>query len=275
MFDFLRFMFSFSKESSAHFPIFDDRSLETLRRYLCDYNPPEGCVNRINILLYGMVGAGKSAAINTFLSALDQHGTTTNCVPTGDDLKSLTPQLKAYRLNALQFWDPSGWNALDDADRGKKVLTMILEGRVPPGTDLQHFKPDSDNQYLVIPENVIHGVAFIFNTDTMDNISKELMEQFKDLQTIVAQKYIQRIMIGTKLDQLEIPKKYYHIIYNYKPLQNKFAKFSSSTGMDKNQMFIISNELKGVNIERTKCILALYALENMVRNIDKYFKVAQ
>ncbi|XP_067831385.1 interferon-induced protein 44-like isoform X2 [Heptranchias perlo] len=213
---------SFSKESAVHRPTFDDRSLETLRRYLCDYNPPKGCVDRINILLYGLVGAGKSATINTFLSALDQHGTTTNCVPTGDDPSSLSPQLKAYKLNSLQFWDLSGWNVLGDADQKTKVLTMILEGRVPSGTNLQHFSTDLHNaKYLVDPKNVIHGVAFIFNINTMDNMSKELMEQFTDLQTIVAQKYVYRIVIGTKFDLLGISEKNHYCIYEYKRLQEK------------------------------------------------------
>ncbi|GCC18632.1 hypothetical protein chiPu_0021693 [Chiloscyllium punctatum] len=57
--------------------------------------------------------------------------------------------------------------------------------------------------------------------NTFDNIDLYIMKQFQELQTLVAQKYIYRIVIGTKFDQLGIPERYYSYIYNYKLLQEK------------------------------------------------------
>ncbi|XP_051901503.1 interferon-induced protein 44-like isoform X1 [Pristis pectinata] len=261
----------FSKEDCFHFPTMDQRNLYTLRDYLCNYKPPKGC-DHVNILLLGKVGAGKSSLINTFLSAL--HGRTISCVPTGGNPWPITLELKSYRTGKLQFWDTAAWNALENPERTKRVLLMILEGRVPPETNLQGFNPDSDDaKYPVIAENVIHGVAFIFDVNTMDYICEDKMKQFHELQTIVVQKYIYRVVIGTKFERLGIREKHHAWIYEYKPLQEKIKKLSDSTGMDKRSMFVVSNQWKGDQIEQIKCILALYVLENMVRNINKYLKV--
>ncbi|XP_072910278.1 interferon-induced protein 44-like isoform X4 [Hemitrygon akajei] len=179
-----------SKDGCFHYPTMDRRNLSTLRNYLCNYKPPVGCGDCINILLFGMVGAGKSSIINTFLSALDPQGTIITCVPTGTDPWSLTKQLRSYRAGCLKFWDSVGCNALENPDRTKRVLQMILEGRVLTGTNLRSFNPDVDfANYPVIPENVIHGVAFVFDISTMDSISDDKMEEFQELQTIVVQKF--------------------------------------------------------------------------------------
>ncbi|XP_060708517.1 uncharacterized protein LOC132833880 isoform X2 [Hemiscyllium ocellatum] len=248
--------------------------LEALRCHLCTYNPPTKCGHCVNILLVGLVGAGKSATINTFLSALNPNRRTISCVPTGVHPDSFTTKLKSYKSNSLQFWDTAGWDSLKDVDKRKELLTMILEGRVPPGTDLQDFNPYSDGaQNPVIPENVIHAVAFIFDTFTMEGINMDLMKQFQELQTIVSQKGIYNIVIGTNFDRLRIPQRSYNRIYENRKLKRKFAMLSDYTGMKKRTMFAISNEWKGDKIEKTKCILALYALKNIVKNIDPSIKL--
>ncbi|XP_062895081.1 uncharacterized protein LOC134341192 isoform X1 [Mobula hypostoma] len=264
----------FSKDDCSQYPTMDERNLGNLRSYLCNYNPPEGCVGGINILLFGISRSGKSSIINTFLSALDPQGMTITCVPIGRNSTSLTPELRTYRAGSLKFWDSAGWNALENTDQTKRVLQMILEGRIPKGTKLHSFKPDLDvAKYPVIPENVIHGVALTFDVNTIDSITEEQMNLFKELQTIVAQKYIYRVVIGTKFDLLGIQEYDHKRIYEYKPLQDKFTKLSEVTGMEKRSMFVVSNKWKGDKIEMINCILTLSALENMIRNIDKFLKV--
>ncbi|XP_072917186.1 interferon-induced protein 44-like [Hemitrygon akajei] len=266
----------FSKDGCFHYPTMDKRNLDTLRNNLRNYNPPVCCGGCINILLVGLVGAGKSSTINTFLSALDPQGVTMTCVPTGMDPQSFALELRCYRAGCLQFWDSAGWHALANTDRTKRVLQMILEGRVPKGMILHSFNPDSDvANYPVILENVIHGVAFICDINTTDVISDDKMKVFQELQMIVAQKYIHRVMIGTKFELLGIPEKYNAWIYEYKPLQRKFEKLAESTGMDRPSMFVVSNQWKGDQIEMIRCILALYVLDNMVRNIDRFLKTVQ
>ncbi|XP_072122167.1 uncharacterized protein [Mobula birostris] len=218
-----------SKDGCFHFPTMDERNLDTLRDYLCNYNPPEGCGSScINILLVCMVGAGKSSIINTFLSALHPQGPTMTCVPTGMNPQSVTPE---------------------------------------------HSIPDLYiANYPIIPENVIHGVIFIFDIDTTDFISDDKMKEFQELQTMVAQKYVHRVVIGTKFELLGIPEKHNAWIYEYEPLQRKFEQLAKRTGMDRRSMFVVSNQWTGEQIEMIKCILALYVLNNMVRNIDRFLK---
>ncbi|XP_059825146.1 uncharacterized protein LOC132393750 isoform X3 [Hypanus sabinus] len=212
----------FSKDGCFHFPTMNRRNLDTLRNNLRNYHPPVGCGDCINILLVGLVGTGKSSLINTFLSALDRQGTTITCVPIGTGPCILTTELRSYVAGSLRFWDSAGWNVLVNPDRTKRVLQMILEGRVPIGTNLLHFKPDSDvSNYPVIPGNIIHGVALIFNIDSIGLISENHMKEFQELQTIVAQKYVHRVVIGTKFELLGIPEKHNAWIYEYEPLQRK------------------------------------------------------
>ncbi|XP_059829230.1 interferon-induced protein 44-like [Hypanus sabinus] len=266
----------FSKDGCFHYPTMDERNLDTLREILRNYNPPEGCGGCINILLFGMVGAGKSSTINTFLSVLDPQGVTVTCVPTGMNPQSLTKEFRSYKAGSLKFWDSAGWNALVNTDRTKRVLKMILEGRVPKGTNLHSFNPDSDvANYPVIPENIIHGVAFICDIDTLDLINDDKMKVFQELQMIVAQKYVHRVVIGTKFELLGIPEKHNALIYEYEPLQRKFETLAERTGMDMRSMFVVSNQWRGDQIEMIRCILALYVLDNMVRNIDRFVKAVQ
>ncbi|XP_072916318.1 interferon-induced protein 44-like [Hemitrygon akajei] len=270
----------FSKEGCFHSPTMDKRNLDTLRDYVRNYNPPEGCGGCINILLFGLVGAGKSSTINTFLSALDPRGETISCVPIGDNPHSVTPELRCYREGKIKFWDSTGWNVMNfyqtkrvNWEKKNGVLQMILEGRVPNGTNLQRFNPDSDiSSYPVIPENVIHGVAFVFDINTMDCISGDKMKEFQELETIVVQKYVHRVVIGTKFDLLGIPERHNAWIYEYNPLQQKFERLAAYTGIKRRFMFVVSNLWRGGQIEMIKCILALYALDNMVRNIDRFLR---
>ncbi|XP_038669070.1 uncharacterized protein LOC119974368 isoform X3 [Scyliorhinus canicula] len=255
---------SYSRRHVVHRLSIDQSAVETLRSHLCMYKPPEKCVDCTNILLFGMIGAGKSSTINTFLSALDPDRRTMNCAPTGQHPGSVTLKLTSYKSNSLKFWDTAGWNSSDDPVKIKEVFRMILEGRVPLGTNLKDFNPDANAD--VIPENVIHGVAFIVNTFTMDNIKLDLLKVFQDLQNIA--KNIYNIVIGTNFERLRIPAKSYNHIYENNKLKRKFAKLSDYIGMKKRTMFVISNEWKGYKIEKTKCVLALYILKNMVRKID-------
>ncbi|XP_072409828.1 uncharacterized protein [Chiloscyllium punctatum] len=266
---------SYSNDNAVHSPVFNRRKLESLRDYLLGYQPPRECGKYINILLFGMEGAGISATINTFLSALDPKGRITNLAPIERNRKSLTPTLNYCGSNYLRFWDLAGWNALENKNDPMQVFNMILEGRILPGTDLHEFNPSFEDKHSIIPENIIHGVAFVFDMNTFDNIDLYIMKQFQELQTLVAQKYIYRIVIGTKFDQLGIPERYYSYIYNYKLLQEKFQKLSEYTGMDRRTMFAIINTSRGDKIGQTRCMLTLYILENLVRNINRYFKMIE
>ncbi|GCC16634.1 hypothetical protein chiPu_0020355 [Chiloscyllium punctatum] len=138
---------------------------------------------------------------------------------------------------------------------------------------IKDLDPDLECKYPVTEENKIHGVAFVFNLETVDNLSADVLNEFRKLQALVGQKYLYRIVIGTHFDQIGIPKSHEAYIYQYKRLQEKFSQLSEDIKMDKRVMFAISNDLKGGHIEITKAVLALYALENMVRNLDLFFRV--
>ncbi|XP_078389637.1 interferon-induced protein 44-like [Cetorhinus maximus] len=270
---------SYSAEDDVHRLTIDAKFLELLRSKLWDYSPPKGCGDYINILLFGLEGAGKSATINTILSALDPGSKTITSVPTGLNPNPLKPEFRSYTpyfAKSLKLWDTAGWNAINDAVKAKEILKMILEGRIPEKTNLHGLNPDlEDSNYQVIPENIIHGVAFIVDLDTIDNISGDLKKRFQDMQMIVVQKHIYRIVIGTKFDRLGIPEKYNNYIYQYKPLQEKFEKLSEDTGMEQRSLFAISNKWKGDTIDQTRCVLILHALETMVRNINEHHRTAK
>ncbi|XP_062912715.1 uncharacterized protein LOC134350867 isoform X2 [Mobula hypostoma] len=88
-------------------------------------------------------------------------------------------------------------------------------------------------------------------------------------------KHIHRVVIGTKSELLGIPEKHNARIYEYEPLQRKFEMLAERTGMERRFMFVVSNQWRGGKIEMIKCILALYVLDNMVRNIDRFLKAVQ
>ncbi|XP_072918306.1 uncharacterized protein [Hemitrygon akajei] len=250
----------FSKDVCFHQPRMDERNMESLKNFLANYKPPKSGVDRINILLFNLRGSEELSVINAFFSALYGHSSTSTDVLMGDSTDFPEQQLRSYRAGKIMFWGTSGWNAPENMDRTKRVLCMILEGRVSAGTDLHRFNPDSDvAEYPVIPENVIHGVAFVSDISSEDPISDDTMNQLKELHAVVAEKSIYSIVIGTKFEQSGIQENDHERIYEYKPLQDKFKKLSESTGMEMRSMFVVSNQ----------CIHALYALNNMVRNIEK------
>lgn len=136
------------------------------------YDPKEAGlpIEKLNLLLCGGVGAGKSSIVSLIHSII--KGRTSAVALHGTGTSSVTPDLTKYRFNQpgstsknpkpvkWQLWDTMGWGS-DDYKGGE--LAFILDGHLPHGCDLRQRISTKTPKYKVKPslEEEVHCMCLV------------------------------------------------------------------------------------------------------------------
>ncbi|BDA43869.1 probable interferon-induced protein 44 [Coccomyxa sp. Obi] len=178
-----------------------------------EFRAPKGA-SKINVLLVGGVGAGKSSIVSTLdslfrgrLSRKAAHGQAL----TGSFTRSLTKysfrheRAADYGIEEAQeapfvLWDSPGWS---DTLYQNGELGYILDGNLPNRFDLtQAISPQSHN-FVVAPDlaDRVHCVCFVVPCQAGSNA--DYMRRLKELKKDAMDRGIPTLVFLTKVDQYD------------------------------------------------------------------------
>jgi GTP-binding protein EngB required for normal cell division len=166
----------------------------------------------INILLFGIAGAGKSTFMNTVLTLLSDEYTIVTKANMGGAGRHVTLCLTAYELTnkadgskrELRFWDtwgllPNTWQSGD--------LELLLKGVFPQNWDMQmtydQFRGDLEKREAVETQidRRIHCVLLFVPQQAMEN--GEHLQVLQEAHERIAKLVPNPIIVLTKLDEVD------------------------------------------------------------------------
>ncbi|KAI9138880.1 hypothetical protein BKA69DRAFT_1127004 [Paraphysoderma sedebokerense] len=157
------------------------------------------CVNQVNVLVFGGVGAGKSSFFNTIDTALQGRLTQRAMVGTGTG--SLTTELSKYvcpGIPRLVLWDTKGWDK-NSYEQGE--LNYILDGNIPDFFDLSRpitYSVPGFNQKPTILDRIHVMLLLIFAS----SISAEYFEKMSKFRDAARIRNIPILALLTKIDKV-------------------------------------------------------------------------
>ena len=155
-----------------------------------DFNPEQqgASLNKLNILLIGGVGAGKSSIVCSVDSLC--KGRASDKAPHGQGTGSLTRELRKYSFRntetkspvSWQLWDTMGWGV---NDYKQKELQYILDGNLPDKCNLQQDITHKTPGFKLEPtlEDSVHCVCFVVPCQSA--LDRSYMQRLQELRNIV------------------------------------------------------------------------------------------
>eukprot|EP01013_Petalomonas_cantuscygni_P037744 TRINITY_DN68630_c0_g1_i1.p1 TRINITY_DN68630_c0_g1~~TRINITY_DN68630_c0_g1_i1.p1 ORF type:complete len:385 (+),score=64.59 TRINITY_DN68630_c0_g1_i1:107-1261(+) len=133
---------SIPKTSSFHYfgnTVTYSTSVDDVSGELANCRPMH--VPRLNILVFGVDGAGKSSSINKFLTIIDTSPHVVHAAPTAGGERHVTTTLAKYALgDYITIWDTWGFTGENYNDQ---TLNYILAGRLPGGWEMRTLDAQS------------------------------------------------------------------------------------------------------------------------------------
>lgn len=263
------------------FPEFDAETLKQLKRGILNYQPERSSVSTANILLVGLIGAGKSSVFNSVNSIF--RGKITGKARSGSFEHSLTIAFRKYSIKdyssgktlKIRLCDTRGIE--EDFAVDTQEMTYILNGNIP---DRYQFNPTlpftpKTPGFIESPElkDKIHCVAFVVDGSTIELIPEKTREQLKDLQSLMNRKGIPQVVYVTKLDKVcpavhKDPTGMFHS----KAVHDAVEKAAVVMGLPRCYVYPIINYESETSLEPNFDILFLNALKQTTDFANDYIE---
>uniref|UniRef100_A0A8C0D1V8 Interferon-induced protein 44-like n=1 Tax=Balaenoptera musculus TaxID=9771 RepID=A0A8C0D1V8_BALMU len=266
-------------------PQFIDKHLHrnSLLADLRAYRPYADLVSEIRILLLGPVGSGKSSFFNSVKSIF--HGHLTHQAIVGSDVTSITEQYRIYSVKdgkdgkSLPFMlcDSMGLDEKEGVGLCVADIPHILKGCVPDRYQFSPHKPITPKHpaFITSPslKDRIHCVAYVFDINSIDNLSSKMVAKFKQVQKEVLNCGVAHVALFTKVNNC------------YEVLQDNFLKMNKSMisqsqiqnankmlGIPLSNILVVENYASEREMDPLKDILILSALKQMFRAADDFLE---
>ncbi|XP_069422781.1 interferon-induced protein 44 isoform X1 [Ovis canadensis] len=254
---------------------------ESLLCAIRSYIPYGGLVHKIRILLLGPVGAGKSSFFNSVRSIFRGHVTNQALVgsnPTGTSEKYRTYFIKDGKdNNTLPFilCDSMGLSEKEGLDMDD--IHYILEGHFPDRYQFNSLKlrPKGIGNHSGCPllKDRIHCVAFVFNANSVGELSHEMVEKIKKIQRELIKSDVVHVVLLTHVDTLDLITKGDLIdIYKCVPVKLKLEAVHRKLGFALSDIFVVSNYTSEWELEPVIDVLILSALREMLWAADDFLE---
>ncbi|XP_061042399.1 interferon-induced protein 44-like [Eubalaena glacialis] len=247
------------------------------------YRPYADLVSEIRILLLGPVGSGKSSFFNSVKSIF--HGHLTHQAIVGSDVTSITEQYRIYSVKdgkdgkSLPFMlcDSMGLDEKEGVGLCVADIPHILKGCVPDRYQFSPHKPITPKHptFITSPslKDRIHCVAYVFDINSIDNLSSKMVAKFKQVQKEVLNCGVAHVALFTKVNNC------------YEVLQDNFLKMSKSMisqsqiqnankmlGIPLSNTLVVENYASEREMDPLRDILILSALKQMFRAADDFLE---
>uniref|UniRef100_A0A287A472 Interferon induced protein 44 like n=2 Tax=Sus scrofa TaxID=9823 RepID=A0A287A472_PIG len=237
------------------------------------YRPYADLVSEIRILLLGPVGSGKSSFFNSVKSIFRGHLTRQAIV--GSDISTITEKYRIYSIKdekdgkSLPFMlcDSMGLNEKDGVGLCVDDIPHILKGCMPDRYQHPTFITSPSLNHR------IHCVAYVFDINSIDNLSFQMLAKVKQVQKEVLKCGVSQVALLTKVNNCN------------GVLQDNFLQMSESMiyksqvrdvnmmlGIPKSNILVVENYASEREMDPLQDILILSALKQMTRAADDFLE---
>lgn len=254
---------------------------ESLLSAIRTYKPYRELVHRIQILLLGPTGAGKSSFFNSIKSVFRGHVTHQALVDS--DRTGKPEQYRTYSIkdgkdgNVLPFvlCDSVGLSE-------KKGLCMddifyILKGHIPDRYQFNFMKPITPGcgNYIDLPmlKDRIHCAAFVFDANSIEHFSDEMVAKIKRARREMIKCGVVYLVLLTCVDSMDLIVRGDLIdIYRCMPVKLKIEKVHRKLGFAISDILVVSNYTSEWDLDPVKDVLNLSALRQMLLAADDFLE---
>ncbi|XP_046567339.1 interferon-induced protein 44-like [Haliotis rubra] len=253
---------------------------KVLKSEIETYSPIDGVkVGRVNILLVGAVGAGKSSYFNTMNSIFRGHVTSQAC--SGSAEHSLTTNYRKYKVRSSETGKPLKFRLCDtrglEEEQGLDATDMvaILDGHLPdkymfnPAVSISLDTPGYNT--APVTQDKIHCVAFVMDGCSVDVFSDKILQNMKAVQQKANQRGIPQVAILTKVDKAcpHVEEDPGTLFYS-SAVSELVEQVSQLIGLPRAHVLPVKNYEKEMELVDNVDVPALISLRQMLRFADDY-----
>lgn len=247
------------------------------------YTPYADSISKINILLLGPVGSGKSSFFNSVKSVFRGHVTRQAAV--GSDVTSITEMYRIYSIKdendgkSLPFMlcDTMGLDEKERLGLCMDDIPHILKGCVP---DRYHFSPQqpitSEHPNFITSPSLkdrIHCVAYVIDINCINSLSSEMVAKFKEVKKIILSCGVPQVALLTKVRNYHgILQEDFLNMNNSMSSQSQIMKIQKMLEIPIYNILMVENYALEWEQDALKDILILSALRQMLRAADDYLE---
>ncbi|XP_040088412.1 interferon-induced protein 44-like [Oryx dammah] len=262
------------------------RATQHRNRLLADvraYSPYADLVSEIRILLLGPVGSGKSSFFNSVKSIFQGHLTRQAIV--GSDVTSITEQYRIYSIKdgkngqSLPFMlcDSMGLDEREGVGLCVDDIPHLLKGCVPDRYEFSPQKPITPKHptFITSPslKDRIHCVAYVFDINSVDNLSSKMMAKLKQIQKEVINCGVAQVALLTKVNNCnEVLQDNFLKMNKTMISQSQIQKINKFLGIPLSRILVVENYASEREMDPLKDILILSALKQMFRAVDDFLE---
>ncbi|XP_078493344.1 interferon-induced protein 44-like [Ciona intestinalis] len=263
----------------------DEKSRFELIETIREYKPlAQVGVQQARLLLLGHVNVGKSSFFNTINSIFRNHVTAQAPVGSPRDQRSITTKMRAYQVRNGREGKDLNFKIVDtmgiEEERRKGFdpteLPYLLDGHV---SDNHQFDPSGNispempgfQKLPKLPEK-IHCCIFVIDATSVSSLSDELLNKLNDMRTKITGRGIPIIVLMTKIDKAcDQTRGDVSLVYKSATIQHLIAQTSSKIGVPVSHVLPVKNYTHEIELDPWVDVLALSALQQMLRFTDNYF----
>ncbi|XP_036207848.1 interferon-induced protein 44-like isoform X1 [Myotis myotis] len=245
------------------------------------YKPSRDLVHQIRILLLGPIGAGKSSFFNSVKSVFRGHVTHQALI--GSDRTGISQQYRTYSIKdgkdgkSLPFILCDSMGLSEGKGLCMDDIPYILKGHVPDRYQFNFMKPitPGHSNYIDFPllEDRIHCVAFVFDANSIEQLSDEMVAKIKKARREVVKSGVVHVVLLTCVDSMDLITKGDLIdIYKCMPVKLKQEEVHKKLGFALSDILVVSNYTSEWDLDPIKDVLNLSALRQMLWAVDDFLE---
>lgn len=245
---------------------------ENLLSAIRTYKPSRD-LEKIQILLLGPIGAGKSSFFNSVKSVF--RGYVTHQALVGSDRTGISKQYRTYSIKdgktakTLPFILCDSLGLSEEEGMCLDDIPYILKGHVLDRYQFNFMKPITPNHnsytnFLSL-EDRIHCVAFVFDANSIEQLSDEMVAKVQRARRKVIKCGVASVVLLTCVDSMDLITKGDLIdIYKCMPVKLKREEVHKKLGFALSDILVVSNYTSEWNLDPIKDVLNLSALRQML-----------
>ncbi|KAI4902408.1 hypothetical protein NFI96_014055 [Prochilodus magdalenae] len=254
-----------------------DQLISTLKTF----KPTNDKVKEFRFLLYGPIGAGKSAIVNTLKSILE--GRMYVICPTASEVtKSYTSKYEKYQIGnaqdglSLTFSDTMGVELGEGNGVHIDDIISALKGHILEGYTFNCRSPlTEDNKYYRNNPSLqdrIHCLVIVIAADKLAMIKDgDSIKQMKIVRERTSTMGILQVVLMTRVDlACPLTKKDLHNVYKSSKIKRKIRECSVTLGVPETCIFPVCNYHQDTDMREDINCLMLDALTKIVPWADDY-----